>query len=106
MFYSLGELQLWVFGCSEPNIGGDTAKTVDFGLFLPHFRLCTPFRTTLGDPLVGGYLDEQPVKLVVRSSTFPEQNTRAILVVITGPKRLEARFFLHFMWFSGILGCF
>ena len=37
MFYSLKELQLWVFGRPEPSSGGNTAKTVDFGQI---FALC------------------------------------------------------------------
>ena len=35
MFYSLGELQLWVFGENSPTSGRDTAILVIFGLILP-----------------------------------------------------------------------
>ena len=35
MFYSLGELQLWVFEQNRPTSGGDTAKTPFFHRILP-----------------------------------------------------------------------
>ena len=39
MYYSLGGLQLWVFGRAKPNSGEISISGVDFGPILPHSRL-------------------------------------------------------------------